>query len=88
MVWQETTAVVGKLNRVLRGWADYFHAGTTSGVHHAIDNDTAPRFRQWLRIKHKVGRRRGGAYPPSHLHGYFGLVSLVNLKRGGSWTKA
>jgi hypothetical protein len=36
----------------------------------------------------QVRRRRGGAYPPMHLYGYFGLVSLINLKYGGSWAKA
>jgi group II intron reverse transcriptase/maturase len=71
--------VVGNLNRMLRGWANYFSRGTVSVAYHDVDRHAEDRLRQWLGGKHKQGRRRHDLYPREDLYGKFGLLQLCRL---------
>lgn len=77
--WQDTTSLVAKMNRVLRGWANYFSVGTTSKAYRAVDSYTVVRLRRWLRAKYKTRRKRAGAYHDPELYERFGLVRLANV---------
>jgi RNA-directed DNA polymerase len=86
--WQEATELVGKMNRTLRGWANYFQVGSVSRAYRAIDTYTASRLRRWLRKKHKVRRVGFAVYPPAYLYETLGLVRLPRLKRDLPCSKA
>src|SRR5258707_13874121 len=45
--------VVGRLNRKLRGWANYFKLGPVSNAYRAVDHYPTERRRRWLSKKHK-----------------------------------
>ena len=88
MTWQEITALVDKLNRTLRGWANYYQVGTVNRAYRAIDSYTTMRLRRWLRNKHKVRCSGYRYYSDSYLYETLGLVRLSRLGCDVSWVKA
>src|ERR1700693_5531417 len=50
--------VVGALNRMMIGWANYFCLGPVSEAYYAVERYSRQRLRQWLRAKHNL---RGSA---------------------------
>jgi len=73
--------VVGRLNRMLNGWANYFCRGPVSNAYRTIDQHVENRLRQWLGGKHKQSGLRHDLYPNEYLHGELGLVTLTARPR-------
>lgn len=73
--------VVGRLNRKLRGWANYFQLGPVSKAYRAVDNYATKRLRRWLCKKHKVPGQGTKQYPDAYLYDTLGLVRLSAIKR-------
>ena len=57
--WLEAGEVVGRLNRMMSGWANYFDLGQVSPAYVAVDRHAIWRLRQWFWRKHKAIHRLG-----------------------------
>ena len=77
--------VVGKLNRMLIGWANYFCLGPVSNAYRAVERHARKRLRQWLCAKHKVSWPATKQFPEPALHDELGLVRLTARTRSFPW---
>lgn len=80
--------VVGRLNRMLTGWANYFCLGPVSSAYRALDRHATKRLRRWLCKKHKVRGKGTRRYPDQYLHEVLGLVNLPKRTHDLPWAKA
>jgi len=55
--------VVGTLNRMMIGWANYFCLGPVSKAYRAVERHARLRLRQWLCAKHQRRGSGGQRYP-------------------------
>ena len=80
-LWRDVRDLVSDLNRLLRGWANYFSLGPVSPSYRAVDAHVSTRLRQWLCQKHKVESQGYSRYPDRYLTARLGLVRLPLLRR-------
>jgi RNA-directed DNA polymerase len=77
--WEE---VVERLNRILRGWANYFRYGTRLRAYRAVDNYVYHRAEDFLRRRHKVRQRCIAQYSDEAIFGKLGVQRLRALHIG------
>ena len=84
----EPEVVVGRLNRLITGWANYFCLGQVSPAYAAIDRQATRRLRQWLSRKHKVGSENFVQFPDKRLWKDYNLIHLAPRTASFPWAKA
>jgi RNA-directed DNA polymerase len=71
--WSE---VRDRLNRILRGWSNYFNYGTRRQAYRAVDNHTAERVRHFLRQRRHVPTRGTRLLANEVIFGSLGVLRL------------
>ena len=66
--------VVASLNRVLRGWANYFCYGTLGRARRIVDQHVYERVRHFLRRRHKVSSSGTSQFPQQWVFGELGVL--------------
>jgi RNA-directed DNA polymerase len=76
------TVVVRDLNRLLRGWSNYFSYGTRLHAYRAVDNYVYERVRHFLRRRHKVPTRGTRRFDADTIFGKVGVLRLRTVHVG------
>jgi RNA-directed DNA polymerase len=84
----DAETLVGKLNRTLAGWANYFCLGAVSKAYRAVDQHARKRLRQWLCAKHKLQWPGTTRFPEVSLYDALGLVCLPKQTANFPWANA
>jgi RNA-directed DNA polymerase len=80
-LWRSEESRVEAINRMLRGWANYFSVGTIRRAYSSIDHYVFQRLRQWWCAKHKVRNRRDSRFSSAYVYRQLGLVRLSGRRK-------
>ena len=86
--WLEAEEVVGRLNRMMSGWANYFDLGQVGPAYRAVDRHAVGRLRQWFCRKHKARSGQFMRFPDQRLWKHHGLTRLGLTTKNLPWAKA
>ena len=70
-----------RLNRMLRGWANYFREGAVSAAYRIVDAHACFRLRQWLGRRERVQGSSRSRYSEPYLRRTYGLFKLAGRRR-------
>jgi len=87
-LWLEPDEMVGRLNHVLRGWANYFCQGRVTAAYRNVTAHACYRLRQWLVRKYPGQGSKWSRYADRHLHEDWGLLRLQRRPYQGSCANA
>jgi RNA-directed DNA polymerase len=87
-LWLEPEEMVGRLNQLLGGWANYFSLGTVTAAYRKVTAHACHRLRQWLVRKYRVQGSRWSRFSDAYLHETLGLIRLQRRRIGPSCAKA
>src|SRR5438477_4811838 len=70
------------LNRILRGWSNYFGYGTRLMAYRAVDHYVYERVRNFLGTRHKVASRGAARFSDAKVFGEMGVLRLRDVHLG------
>lgn len=79
--WPE---IARSLNRMIRGWANYFSSGTVKRMRESLDWYVHQKVQGFLRRRHKVAGRGTRAFGWTTVFGELGVVSMRSLPRANA----
>jgi RNA-directed DNA polymerase len=80
--WLLSTAEIRvvQLNRIIKGWCNYFNQGPVLPCYKILRKYTEKRLRRWLANKHKFKGTTGyRQFPDEHLYGKLGLYNIATV---------
>ena len=74
--WRDVEELIGRINRKLRGWSNYFRLGTVHKAYRSINSHVRHRVRQWLCAKFKARGQGKKRYTDAYLYQELRLFQL------------